>query len=549
MNAVLEQLVALPIVVPLLAGAAMLLTTEAARAARIALSLFSSVIQLAVALVLLYLTSDAAPFIWQNGIGVYSLGSWQAPFGIVLVADRLSAVMLTLQAVLGLAVLTYSIARWDRPGQPFHSLLQFLSMGVNGAFLTGDLFNLFVFVEILLAASYGLALRGVGATRIGMGLHYLVVNIMASLLFLLGVSMIYGVAGTLNMADLASRFMALAPAERTLFDTGAAILGVAFLIKAGTWPLNFWLPGTYAAAVAPVGAAFAMLTKVGVYALMRVGTLMSEDEAAASMLGMMMFYFGLATLVTGTIGMLAAHHLARLVSYSLVASTGVLLAALGLGLEALTAPVLFYLIVSALTAGTFYMVTGMTDRTRSVPSAATPAEQPMPQSPFYTAFGVREPDPYGTDVDIGVAIPRAIVFLGLMFVSCVLLVTGLPPLPGFIAKFALLSTAIAAAPAAGLGAAAWTLTTVVLVSGFAGVVALTRAGIRLFWTVTARTTPRLRVLEAAPVAFLVALCVVLATAASPIMQYLDHAATSLHEPQDYIRSVLEPAARGRGAAP
>jgi multicomponent K+:H+ antiporter subunit D len=169
--------------------------------------------------------------------------------------------------------------------------------------------------------------------------------------------------------------------------------------------------------------------------------------------------------------------------------------------------------------------------------------------PFYTAFGVREPDPYGTDEEIGVAIPRAIVFLGLTFVCCVLLVTGLPPLPGFIAKFALLSTAIAAAPAADLGTAAWTLTTVVLVSGFAGVVALTRAGIRLFWTVTARTTPRLRVLEAAPVAFLVVLCIVLGTAASPIMRYLDHAATSLHEPQDYIRNVLDPRSGEPGAAP
>ena len=538
MNGLLEQLVALPIVVPLLAGAAMLLLTEAARTARTTLALLSSMIQLAVALGLLYLTSDAAPFIWQDGIGVYSLGDWPAPFGIVLVADRLAAVMLTLQAVLGLAVLVYSIARWDRPGQPFHTLLQVLMMGVNGAFLTGDLFNLFVFVEILLAASYGLMLRGVGATRVGMGLHYLVVNIMASLLFLIGVAMIYGVTGTLNMADLARRFTTLSPDARALFDTGAAILGIAFLIKAGSWPLNFWLPGTYSAAVAPVGAAFSMLTKVGVYAFLRVGTLMSEDQAAASMLGMMMFYFGLATLVAGTVGMLASHHLARLVSYSLVASTGILLAALGMGLEALTAPVLFYLIVSVLTTGTFFMVTGMTDRTRSVPSAAAPAEPLAPQSPFYTAFGVREPDPYGTDVEIGVAIPRAIVFLGLMFVSCVLLVTGLPPLPGFIAKFALLSTAIAAAPLTGLDAAAWTLAAAVLVSGFAGVVALTRAGIRLFWTVTARTTPRLRVLEAAPVFFLVTVCIVLGTAASPIMSYLDQTATSLHEPQDYIRNVL-----------
>ncbi len=538
MNALLGHLVALPIAVPLLTGACILLLSEEQRVLRSTLAFTSVSLQLAVALALLYLTSDAATFIWSNGIGVYTLGGWPAPFGIVLVADRLSAVMLTLEAVLSLAVLSYSVARWDRPGQPFHSLLQVLMMGLNGAFLTGDLFNLFVFVEILLAASYGLMLRQAGATRVGMGLHYLVVNILASVLFLVGVAMIYGVAGTLNMADLARRFTTLAPDARTLFDTGAAILGVAFLIKAGSWPLNLWLPGTYAMSVAPVGAAFALMTKVGVYALLRVGTLMSEDEAAASMLGMLMFYFGLATLLAATVGMLAAHHLGRFVSYSVTASTGILLAALGLGIEALTTPVLFYLIVSSLTTGIFFMLSGMTERTRSMPSLSAPAEAPEPLSPFHLAFGVRAPDPHSTDDELGVAIPRAIAFLGLMFVSCVLLVTGLPPLPGFIAKFSLLFTAIDTAPAVGLGAAAWMLAAAVLLNGFAGVVALTRLGIRLFWSVSARTTPRLRVAEAAPVAFLVALCIVIGTASSPVMSYLEHAAASLHEPQEYIRTVL-----------
>jgi multicomponent K+:H+ antiporter subunit D len=463
------------------------------------------------------------------------------------VADRVSAVMLALEAVLAFAVLLYSVARWDRPGQPFHSLLQFLMMGLNGAFLTGDLFNLFVFVEILLAASYGLVLRGVGAARVGMGLHYLVVNIVASLLFLIGVAMIYGVAGTLNMADLARRFSLLEPQARTLFDTGATVLGVAFLIKAGSWPLNLWLPGTYSVAVAPVAAAFAPMTKVGVYALLRVGTLMSEDEAASSMLGVTMYYFGMATLLTATVGMLAAHHLARLVSYSVISSTGILLAALGLGIEALTTPVLFYLIVSSLTAGTFFMLSGMTERTRSVPATTTTSNvQPSSYTPFYMAFGVRAPDPYGTDEDVGVALPRAIAFLGLVFVSCVLLVAGLPPLPGFIAKFALLSTAIDTAPAIGLGTAAWSLAAAVLVSGFVGVVALTRVGIRLFWTVTARTTPRLRIAEAAPVAFLVVLCILLGTASSPVIDYLDHAAASLHDPQEYIRTVLTQVSALRG---
>jgi multicomponent K+:H+ antiporter subunit D len=422
-------------------------------------------------------------------------------------------------------------------------------MGLNGAFLTGDLFNLFVFVEVLLAASYGLALRGVGATRVSAGLHYIVVNLVASLLFLIGVALIYGVVGTLNMADLARRFGALDADARTLFDTGAAILGIAFLVKAGSWPLNFWLPSTYSSAIAPVGAAFAIMTKVGVYALLRVGTLMSEDEAAASMLGIALFYFGLGTLVAGTIGMLAAHHLGRLVSYSVVVSTGIVLAALGLGIERLTAPVLFYLIVSVLTSAAFLMLTGMTDRTRS-PPAETARPPPAPLASFYMAFGVREPDPYGTDDDVGVAIPRAIAFLGLAFVSCVLLVTGLPPLPGFIAKFALLSTAIAAAPAAGVTGPAWALAVAVLAAGFAGTVALTRVGIRLFWTVTARTTPRLLVREAAPVVFILALCIVLGIAASPVMSYLEAAASTLHEPRSYIHAVLPSgAARPGDTAP
>jgi multicomponent K+:H+ antiporter subunit D len=233
--------------------------------------------------------------------------------------------------------------------------------------------------------------------------------------------------------------------------------------------------------------------------------------------------------------MLASNHLARLVSYSLVASTGILLAALGLGLEPLTAPVLFYLIVSALTAGTFFMLTGMTDRTRSVPTAATPADPPEPQSPFYTAFGVREPDPYGTDDDVGVAIPRAIVFLGLAFVSCVLLVTGLPPLPGFIAKFALLAALLDADP---ISAPAWSLLVLLTVSGLAATIATARAGIRIFWASAERSVPRVAVIEMAPIALLLALCAALTVQAGPAMRYLHDTAQALHAPRDYIEEVL-----------
>ena len=160
--------------------------------------------------------------------------------------------MLLLTSILAAASVVFSLARWHRAGAHFHSLFQFLLMGLNGAFLTGDLFNLFVFFEVLLAASYGLALHGSGAARVKAGLHYIVVNSAASLLFLIGVSLIYGVAGTLNMADLAARIPNIAGGEPGLLETGAGILGIAFLVKAGMWPLCFWLPTTYAAAARPL---------------------------------------------------------------------------------------------------------------------------------------------------------------------------------------------------------------------------------------------------------------------------------------------------------
>ncbi len=533
MNLILRHLVVLPIVVPLIAAAMMLFLAEARRTTRVTIAITSVLIQLAVGIALLYLTSDAAPYIWPEGIGVYRIGGWPAPAGIVLVVDRLSAVMVTLSAVVAVSTLIYSMARWDRPAQPFHSLFQILTMGLNGAFLTGDLFNLFVFFEVLLAASYGLMLRGTGAVRVKAGLHYVAVNLFASLLFLIGVALIYGLAGTLNMADLAGRANALSPSDRALFDAGAAILGIAFLVKAGSWPLNFWLPGTYSVAIAPVAAAFAMMTKVGLYAVLRLGTLMEEDETLWAAL----YYLGLATMLAGTFGMVAAKHLARLVSYSVLVSMGTLLATLGLRVEALTAPVLFYLIVSVLTTSLFFMLTGMTDRTRVLDASAADDELPTTK-PVYVAYGIKEPSTFAEGDEVGVAIPAAMAFLGLIFVSCTLLITGLPPLPGFLAKFALLSVAVQATPAANSAVMIWIFCTSVVVSGLAGLVALSRIGMRLFWSIAARHTPRLRLVEAAPVAALALICLMLTALADPVTRYLESAAASLHEPDTYIRAVL-----------
>jgi multicomponent K+:H+ antiporter subunit D len=529
MNAILRHLVILPIVIPLLTGALLFFLAESSRTARVALATGSVVAQCAVAAALLYLTSDAAPYIWPEGVGVYNLGGWPAPFGIVMVVDRLSAVMLALVAVVSTATLIYSIARWDRPGQPFHSLFQFLTMGLNGAFLTGDLFTLFVFFEVLLAASYGLLLRGASEPRVRLGFHYITVNLVASLLFLIGVALIYGTAGTLNMADLAGRAASLSAEDRPLLDAGAAILGIAFLIKAGCWPLNLWLPGTYSAAAAPVAAVFALMTKVGFYALLRIGTLAQEYET----LGAALYYIGLFTLLTSTVGMLGAKHLPRLVAFTVLMSMGILLGSLGLRVESMTAPVLFYLVVSVLTTCAFFMVSGMTDRTR--PEAVAGLEESREEeAPMYTAYGIKEFSVHESTDGFGVAIPAAMAFLGMMFVGCVLLVSGLPPLPGFIAKFSLLATMLRADAAA----SSWMLGAMILVSGLAAIIALSRVGMRIFWTVTQRNTPRLRVLEAAPVAGIILLCLALSVAGDPVIGYLDSAAKSLHRPDTYIRATL-----------
>jgi multicomponent K+:H+ antiporter subunit D len=519
-----------PIAIPLIAGAAMLLLADKRRRVRAGIALVSNIAQLAAAILLLALAAGGWG-VWPNGVGVYLAGDWAAPFGIVLVVDRLSAIMLTLTAVLGLTSLIYSLARWDRLGVHFHSLFQFLLMGLNGAFLTGDLFNLFVFFEVLLAASYGLILHGSGVARVSAGLHYIAVNLVASFLLLISIALIYGVTGTLNLADLAVKAGTLTGSGRLLFEAGAAVLGLAFLVKAGAWPLNFWLVRGYSAASAPVAAVFSVMTKVGIYALLRIGSLLLPTGAPAAFSLDWMFAAGLATLIFGSIGLVASQRLDQQVSYCVIISAGTLLTALGMPGVRLTGPALFYLISSVLTTGAFFMLVELIERTQTFGANVLAVT--------WDLFDLDDPEPPNRSDDVvGVAIPAAMAFLGLSFVACALLVTGLPPLSGFVAKFSLLSAAVAEANSSPQPADAWILVAAVLTAGFAGIVALGRTGIRIFWGSDDRTTPRLRVLEAGPVGLLICLCVALVAAANPVSDYLDAAARSLDEPSQYIDAVL-----------
>lgn len=535
MEALLKHLLIVPIVLPMAVGGLMLLLGERRTPLKALINLVSTLALLATAIALLIQADSGVPV----SVAVYLPANWQAPFGIALAADRLSALMLLITAILAVASLIFSVARWHKAGVHFHPLFQFQLMGLNGAFLTADLFNLFVFFEVLLAASYGLLLHGSGPDRVKAGLHYIAINLFGSTLFLVGVSMIYGITGSLNMADVAMRIGQVAAGDRMLLETGAAILGIAFLIKGGSWPMNFWLPPSYAAASPPVAAVFSIMTKVGIYIILRLSLLLFGDHAGPSegFARDWLLYTGLITLTFGGVGMLGSQSLGRLAGYSVIVSSGTLLAAIGFGRPGVTGSALFYMLSSTLALGAFFLLLELVERSRSFGADLLAITR--------EAFGLERPTEADDDVgaDAGVAIPAAMAFLGLSFIACTLLVTGMPPLSGFIAKFALLTdilnpSGLTPAVIDPITPSAWAMFGLLIASGLTGVISLTRIGIRTFWAPSGRAVPRLRVIETLPIAALIVLCVLITVKADPIMRYMDAAAVQLHDPRDYIESVL-----------
>ena len=533
MTAMLSHWLVAPVLLPLATAALMLLLGEGRRQIKAVANLCSTLAGLGLACWLLWqVQAQGTP----AAFGIYLPGNWSVPFGIVLVLDRLSALMLVLTGCIALAALLYALARWHQAGVYFHVLFQLQLMGLYGAFLTADLFNLFVFFEVLLAASYGLLLHGGGAARVRTGLHYIAVNLVASLLFLIGVAVLYGVTGTLNMADIAAKLPLVPAADRGLLHAGAAILAIAFLAKAALWPLNFWLPGTYGAASAPVTALFAILTKVGVYAVLRLWTLCFPADAGGSALfgSGALVWGGVLTLAFGAVGMLASQQLARFASYSVIASSGTLIAAFGFGAPVLMGAALFYLASSTLAACALFLLVELLERSRQVELGPDALDDGRDVLPAFTA----EPPP-GINLDdeeevlIGRAIPAALAFLGLTFAVCGLVISGLPPFSGFVAKLAMLSALIDLQRPA-----AWTLFALLLLSGLMAATALLRIGMRHFWTAEPRPAPRLRVVETLPIVLLLAAGLVLVLRGEAALDYMQQTAITLHTPAAYIDAVF-----------
>ena len=486
----MNHLILVPILLPLVAGMTnLLLRNSGPMLPRIVSATAAAGTLLAGTL--LVLQADT------GGILTYAPGNWSAPFGIVLVLDRLAGLMLLTTAVLAMVVLAHAWGDDDARGRDFHVLFPLQLTGINGAFLTGDIFNLFVFFEILLIASYCLAVHGSGPERTRHTLRYVVLNLVGSSLFLIALGIIYGVCGTLNMADLAQA-VSTAPAEQAPLLTAAALLLVTvFGLKAAVLPLFTWLPGLYAAALPSVAALFAIMTKVGVYAILRTLTLIFPHSSPVPEAATLILPLGLATLAWGALGALGGRNLRETLAYLVIVSVGTLLAGIGLWNEAGIAAALYYLPHTTLVAAGLFLLTGR------VPDRA----------------GTVDPAPATSNMT------QAVFLLGAAATA------GLPPLSGFFGKVLLLQAAS--------GPHMPWIWVVVLGGSLLVLTALARMGSDIFWKTQASSTsgvntsaPRLW-----PAAVLVLTGVAMAVLATPITRYTNATAAQLLDTRAYIQAV------------
>ncbi|MBJ8450830.1 monovalent cation/H+ antiporter subunit D [Acinetobacter bereziniae] len=457
-------------------------------------------------------------------IFVYQLAEWSAPFGIVLVLDRLSALMLVLTYALATPILWFASKEWDERGRYFHAMFHLLLMGLSGAFLTGDLFNLFVFFEILLMASYVLLLHGQGKARFQLGIHYVTINLLASALFLIGLGMIYGSVGSLNMADVGRLLPTLDNDQHRLAIAGGLLLFVVFGIKAAMLPVGFWLPKTYAVATTPVAAIFTIMTKVGVYAILRVNGTVFNDALAAHFLQTWLLPIGLLTSLYGVIGALAAERLRRFVGFMILSSIGTILVAIAmLNTQAWSAG-LYYLVHSTVIAASFYLVCGWITSQRGAMKDHLKVAPKMKQDKV----------------------------LAMTFFVIALMMAGLPPFSGFLGKVLILQAT------ANMAAQGWIIAVILIVS-LLSIIAFTRVGFILFWRATApENNPKEEAYAAyqalpnqAPprndktIYLLLAGLIAYVVCATPILNYVEKTAVQITDASLYQHGILKTDEQGQ----
>jgi len=438
----LQHLPVLPLLLPLLGGILLLLPPllNSLRGQRIAGSLLA-LLQLLVAVLLLLQVQ-------QQGTIWYAMGEWQAPFGIVLVADPLACLLLVLTAFLLLCAQLFSSADEDQKGRFLHPLLMFQVLGIQGAFLTGDIFNLFVFFEVLLIASYALLIHGGGTQKTGASVHYVTLNLAGSALFLFALGIIYGTFGTLNMADMQQKAAHIPAADVQLAKAGAMLLLVVFGLKSAMLPLHFWLPRAYAVAPAPVAALFAIMTKVGVYSLWRVHGAIFGDQAGelANLAQPWLWPLAWLTMAVGIIATLASQTLRALTANLVIVSVGSLLLMVALNTREATVAGLYYLIHSTLATALMFLLAGLILQQRG-----------KAEDRFVPARPVAQP-----------------VLLGVLFILSALALIGMPPISGFIGKALMMKAALS-------GEQAQWIWPPILLGSLAALLMLSRSGGTLFW--------------------------------------------------------------------
>ncbi|MEK6438698.1 Na+/H+ antiporter subunit D [Pseudonocardia sp. T1-2H] len=504
----MSTLVTLPVLLPILGAALTVIGSRSARLQRLIGIAVLAVVSV-VAAVLLVAADRTGPVVAE-------VGGWPAPVGIVLVADRLSALLLLISTLVTLAVLVYAIDQRitdygrDTASTTFHPIFLLLSTGVSLAYLTGDLFSLFVAFEIMLAASYVLITRRTNASRIRSGMTYVIISLTSSLLFLTTIAFVYAATGTVNLADLSARVAVLPPGLQTLL---ACMTIVTFGIKAAMVPLHFWLPDSYPNAPAPVTALFAgLLTKVGIYALLRTQTLVFPQEQPSALL----LVLAALTMLVGALGALAQNDLNRLLSFLLVSHIGFMLFGLAVFDAAGVAGTALYVVHHITVQATLFLVSGLiTRRTGTVA------------------------------IDQMGGLAQRAPFLAVLFAVPALTLAGIPPTSGFVAKLALLQ----AGAAAGLSTAL--VAGVVVVASLLTLYAMVRVWIRVFWGIEKEPLPdadpadELVVGTAATsrpmyaaTAGLVAVSLAIAAAAGPLSSVTGRAGVDLMDRLPYVTAVL-----------
>ncbi|MCO4321322.1 monovalent cation/H+ antiporter subunit D [Aliidiomarina quisquiliarum] len=463
------------------------------------------VVSLVSALLLLYVS---LVFVVQSGAGiieVYALGNWAPPFGIVLVADRLSSLMLLVNAVLVVASIIFTFNVKAERNDNLQPLIHFLTMGVNGAFLTGDLFNLFVFFEIMLIASYALTIFGGGKERAKAGLHYVVLNLVGSSLFIIGLGVVYGMLGTMNMADLAAKVTQVPAESAPIIAAAALVLLLVFGLKSAILPLYFWLPRAYSNAIAPVAALFAIMTKVGIYSIVRVHGMIFNQQPIVGLLEPWLWPIALLTIAAGSVGVLGAKRVRMQIAYAIIISVGTMVAAIAINTADAMQALFYYLIHSTwITAALFLLTEVIALQRGSMADSIVRG----PQIRQHTLLAVY------------------------FFIGAIALV-GMPPLSGFFGKVLLLK-------ATPTGAAQVWLWTIILVGSLATIVAFGRTGSTLFWRVTDLKDSKAKVAISSWISIsgLMLLTIGLVIFAEPVLAYLAVLGTQLIDPTHYFNAVL-----------